>query len=110
VNEFEVDRFFSLLSQEEIQTLKEIAKQDDHVKEIMNWVSHLPDMTQDEIEEQIIKFDKQMIENQGLEDWLKQEQKMSNEFKDDERYKKRIAYLTYWAKENNFEKPKWERM
>jgi predicted phosphoadenosine phosphosulfate sulfurtransferase len=50
-----------------------------------------------------------MIEQKGLEEWLKDEEVLSDEYPhaDKESYNKRIEYLINWAKENGYEKPKW---
>lgn len=110
VEDFEVDSFANLFTPDEFRILTEIALQDENVTGIINWVSSLPDITGEEVEQQIINFDKMMIENHGLENWLKQEQLMPDEARKNEKYQKRLAFLINWAKENGFETSKREKL
>lgn len=106
---FEIERIKRLISEEEFEQIEVIAQNDQTVKEIVEHISQLPDMTEDEREQQIIDFDKEMIHRQGLESWLKNEEFIVRISKNDEKYQERIRYLMNWAKENSFEKPIWER-
>ena len=80
--------------------LEIVAGQDERVQEILSWVTSLPDMTEEEREEQIIELDKTMIRGMGFEKWLEQEKKPLSVLRDRERVEKRIAILTAWAEEN----------
>lgn len=106
---FEIELIKRLISKEEIEEIKIIAQNDDNVKKILHYISQLPDMTEDEVEQQVIDFDKETIHRQGLESWLMNEKFINEVAKNDERYQKRLQYLINWAKENNFEKPIRER-
>ena len=70
-------------------------------------------MTEEEKEQQIVDWDKLMIENgQGFIEWEKQELKWLDK-KGDEAYAKvlrRIELIKQWAIENNMMKPKLERL
>jgi hypothetical protein len=109
LNEFKIEWIKKLISKEEFNQIEMIAQTDETVKEILEWISQLPDMSEDEREQQIIDWDKEEICRQGLESWLKNENSFSEILKNDEKYQKRLEYLICWAKENNLEKPIWER-
>lgn len=106
---FEIELIKRLISEEEFEQIEVIAQNDETVKKIIEHISQLPDMTEEEVEQQIIDFDKEMIHRQGLESWLKNEEFIVRISKNDEKYQKRIRYLMNWAIENSFEKPIWER-
>lgn len=109
LQEFKIEWIKKLISKEEFNQIEMIAQNDETVKEILEWISQLPDMSEDEREQQIIDWDKETIYRQGLESWLKNEKFIFEKSENNEKYQKRFAYLTHWAKENNFEKPIWER-
>lgn len=106
---FKIELIKRLISEEEIEQIEVIAQNDETVIEIIEHISQLPDMTEDEREQQIIDSDKETIHRQGLESWLKNEEFIVRMSKNDEKYQKRIRYLMNWAKENSFEKPIWQR-
>ena len=70
---FEVDRLEKIIGQEIFREIEAIAQIDDNVRDVMDWISNLPDMTEEDISEQIVEFDKSTIERQGLEKWLENE-------------------------------------
>lgn len=105
----EIELIKRLISKEEFEQIEVIAQNDENVQKIMQSITQLPDMTEDEVEQQVIDFDKEEIHREGLERWLKNEEFIIINSKNDIRYQKRLKYLINWAKENNFEKPIWER-
>jgi hypothetical protein len=109
LQESQIERIRKLVSKEEFEQIEFIAQNDETVKEILKWISKLPNMSEDEREQQIIDFDKETIYREGLESWLKNEEFIVRISKNDEKYQKRIRYLMNWAKKNSFEKPIWER-
>ncbi len=107
---FEVDRLETIIEKEIFSTIESIAQADSNVKDVMEWISNLPDVTDEDVTEQIIEFDKSTIERQGLEQWLEMEEKIHGDrFQKDEVYRHRVDSLIEWAKENGYEKPSWER-
>ena len=107
---FEVDRLERIIGQEIFGTLESVAQSDDNVKNVMEWVSSLLDMTDEDVSEQIMEFDKSTIERQGLEQWLEMEKKLyGDRIQKDEVYKQKVDTLIQWAKDNDYEKPSWER-
>jgi hypothetical protein len=108
----EVDRLESLLGRPTFSVLEELAGQDGHVQEILSYVDNLPDMTENEVEAQIVDFDKRQIENMGLERWLQIENELIQRAKNQEEianWRRRIEALSEWARERGFERPAWER-
>lgn len=106
----EVNRLEIIIGQEIFDTLKSIAEADDNVENVLEWIFNLPDMTDEDVLEQIMEFDKSTIERQGLEQWLEMEKKLyGDRIQKDEAYKQKVDFLIQWAKENCYEKPSWER-
>ena len=107
---FQVDRLGTIIEKEIFSTIESIAQTDVKVKDVMEWVSNLPDITKEDVTEQIIELDKIAIQGQGLEQWLEMEKEIyGDRFQKDEVYRQRVNFLIQWAKENNLEKPIWER-
>jgi hypothetical protein len=109
IDEFQVDRLERLIGPSTFQVISDIAKSDKYVGEIVSWVDSKRDMTEQEVEEQIVKFNQLMIEMGGLENWLANEQRMQEHRPADEKRRKRIEQLIEWAKEKGFGKAPWER-
>jgi hypothetical protein len=108
----EVDRLENLLGSSTFSVLEELAEQDEHVQEILSHVDNLPDMTEEEVEAQIVDFDKRQIENMGLDRWLQIENQLIQRAKGPkelETWRRRIEGLSEWAREQGFEGPAWER-
>jgi len=98
----------NLLGKDIIDILNELLVLDENAIQIIKWISELPDITEEQVEQQIINLDKSLIEGMGLEGWLKQEKSiLSNP--PSEKVNKRITFLTEWAKEKGFLLPAFER-
>lgn len=109
----EIERIKSYLPNEYVVEIQKISKNDSFTQELFDYISELPDMTEDQKEHQIIEFDKSMIEHgQGYFEWEKQEIEFSKNYSDDEKKKvmKRIEVIKKWAIEKNMLKPKLERL
>jgi len=107
---FEIDMIKEVVGQEAFEVLETIAQDDETAKGIMDWLSSLPNVTEEDVKNQILEFDKHMIEHQGLEKWLEQEKNIqSDRLQTDKVYRQRVEYLIQWAKDNGFEKPALER-
>jgi hypothetical protein len=99
-----------IIGEEIFKVIVDISTQDPQVQAINTWLERLPDMTSDELEKQILKFDQFNIEMMGLEAWLQLEDKLlGNSSERSEQRLRRIEYLTQWAKEQGFEKARFER-
>lgn len=110
---FEIDRIKGTLPIAYIQEIQNIALNDFDTQELYKHIISMPDMTEAEIEKQIISLDKLTIESgQGFVEWEKQElqwlDKVSDEGKD--KILRRIEGIRKWAEENNMMKPKLERL
>ena len=110
LQEFEVERLETIIGKEIFNIIESIAQADVKVKDVMEWISSLPDITDEEINEQVIELDKITIQGQGLEQWLEMERQIyGDRFEKDEVYRNRVNLLIEWAKENGLEKSIFER-
>jgi hypothetical protein len=109
----EIERIKKILPNEYVAEIQEISEKDSFTQELFRYISDLPDMTEDQKEQQILDFDKSMIEHgQGYFEWEKQELKFIKNYSNEEKDKvlKRIEIIKKWAIENNMLKPKLERL
>jgi len=108
---------FSHLQSHEIENLKEFLPKDffelltvitsSHPETIdfLNWLESLPDMTEEDVENQICEMDKGDIERQGINEYKKNQLMLYgvNNFNElSAKVQKRIDKLEKWAIENNF--------
>jgi len=103
----EVERIKEIISKDMLRDLQEISNKDPDAIEAVKWVNNLPDLTESEFSEQIERQDKNMIQMQGYEQWIKNERKFYKEIKKNkpEEYEEKKQYfkkLRLWAKENGF--------
>jgi hypothetical protein len=109
LEEFNIDKIASILPAQYLEDIERIAKEDPKTKEIIKEINNIPDITEEQVEEQIIKFEKIFIEHgEGFTKWLERQEKFLksfgiNEF--DDKTKIRIELLRQWAIENNFLEP-----
>jgi hypothetical protein len=112
LQEHEIDKFKKYLSKDYFELLKEISLNDDETKNFLEWVTSHPDMTEEDVENQIIEMDKRSIEGQGINEFKKQQLILyRSESEDDlpEKVKTRIEKLEKWARKNNFIEAKWKK-
>jgi len=109
--EGKVKQLENILGGDIFAEIKRLALQDQHTQTILNWLHTLPDMSRQDIDDQIEQMDKQMIEMNGLEEWLKHQNKHMQLYSGDEKIKlqERIERLSQWAIENNFIDSAYER-
>lgn len=105
-----VELFEELIGKDIFKALEEVSQQDEMVSEIMGWVSSLPNMTEEQKNEQIMNFDKRQIEQNGIEEWLKMEMRIYEQFEESEEHKTKVKKLKQWAQEQGFIKPKYQRI
>ena len=114
LKEYNIDKIASILPENYLDDIEIIAKEDPTTQETIQEISSFPDMTDEQIEEQIINLEKMSIENgEGFTKWLENQEKFlksfgQNEF--DEKMKTRIELLRKWATENDFLESKAKRM
>lgn len=114
LREFEVERVENLLPEEYIVEIKKNAERDEFTQDLFMHIKELPDMTELDLDEQIISFDKMSIEHHpgGFIGWEKQEKDLIEKLDYDEAAKKkvldRIEILRKWATENNLLEPKFK--
>jgi hypothetical protein len=109
----EIERIKSYLPDEYVVEIQEISKNDPFTQELFAYISELPDMTEEQRDQQIIELDKSLIEHgQGYLEWEKQELEFSRNYTETDKKKvmKRMKVIKKWAIENNMLKPKLERL
>jgi hypothetical protein len=107
INPHQVDRIKNIISSEFLSDLQKISDNDPHVIAMTEWVNSQPDITPDEFTEQVEKQDKNSIEMEGYDQWIKNNRKFYKFLKKSkpEEYAKQLKYfkkLRLWAKENNY--------
>lgn len=114
LEEFNIEKIAKILPDNYLSDIEEIAKKDLATQETIQELNSLPDMTEEQVEEQIINLEKMFIENgEGFVKWLEQQENFlksvgEEEFSDV--MKVRIEFLRKWAEENNFMESKSKRL
>ncbi|WP_167631640.1 hypothetical protein [Mariprofundus ferrooxydans] len=112
LNTFQVERIKKILPERHIAALEVIAKNDPETQALFTHISDLPDMTEDECEEQIFKLDQMSIEHgPGFIQWKQQELDRMEQHYPESRdvVLKRMKRLEAWATENDMMHPIEER-
>lgn len=103
LDKHEIDRIKELLTHEEFAEIKQCFSEDAKSQELFEYIRNLPDLREEEVEEQIIQLDKRTIESGlGFIKWEKNELSQMHLYDDDsrERVLRRIRILRSWAEEN----------
>lgn len=111
LNEHEIDRLNKYLPEGYLKLLEEISTNDAEAKSFLEWVNSHPDMSEDDIENQIVEIDKIHIEGQGFEDFKSQQltfYRAETIEQLPEKVKSRIKKLEIWAIEKGLIEPKWK--
>lgn len=113
LEEYNFDKIAAILPDKYIEDIKLIAKEDPTTQRTIQEINALPDMTEEQVEEQIINLEKMFIKNgEGFTSWLDDQEKQLKSFgieEFDNEMKARIELLKKWAEENNFMEPKAKR-
>ncbi|MBP6022339.1 hypothetical protein [Ferruginibacter sp.] len=114
LEEYNIDKIATILPDNYLKDIEAIAQADSTTQDTIKEISSFPDMTEDQIEEQIINLEKMSIENgEGFTKWIENQEKFlkslgHEEF--DEKIRNRITLLKQWAEENNFMESKAKRL
>jgi len=114
LEEYNIDKISSILPDKYLEYIEKIANEDQTTQQTIKEISAFPDMTEEQVEEQIINLEKMSIENgEGFTKWLENQERWlksfgQNEF--DEKMKNRIELLRIWATENEFLESKAKRL
>jgi hypothetical protein len=106
LEEYNIDKIASILPENYFEDIELIAKEDLATQEMIKEISELPDLSGEQVEDQILYLDKMTIEcGEGFTLWLENQKSMLNslgfaEF--DEKMTMRINTLRNWATENGF--------
>jgi len=113
LEEFNIDKFTKILPNQYLTDIGVIANEDHTTQQTIKEISSLPDMSELQIEEQIINLEKSLIEGEGFTMWLENQERWLKSFGQsefDEKIKKRIELLRIWATENGFLDSKLKRL
>lgn len=109
----EIKRIKKILPENCVTELKRIADNDATTQDLFGDICGMPDITEEEVESQIIQLDKMFIEHgEGFVEWEKREKEMLEKCSEEEKAKalRRIEIIRKWAVENNMMKPMMERL
>jgi len=114
LEEYNIDKIASILPDKYLEDIELIAKEDPTTQTTIQEISAFPDMTEEQVEEQIVNLDKMSIENgEGFTKWLENQERWLKSFGQiefDEKMKNRIELLKIWATENDFLESKAKRL
>lgn len=113
LQEHGIDKISKILPENYLSDIEEIANEDPDTQIIITQISSLPDMTEEQIEEQMIHVDQMLIEHgNGFTKWLEIQEQLykSSEIEFNETTKNRIEILREWATTNNFLESKSKRL
>ena len=110
LNPFQQDQIKKILDPKAVKILKEISDKDETAVNLTQEINSRPDITNEEMERQILEWDKFHIRNQGWKSWYTNESKIynsaANRPEERARFKKRAVILKSWATQNGFLKSK----
>jgi hypothetical protein len=102
LTEFEIDRLEKIIGHNAFQSIQAIAESDSTVQDLLSWIKSLPDLSEKQVEDQVIRIDKSMIKISGFNNWLSNQQLFLALLpdRDRKRHEQRIEHLRQWATEN----------
>lgn len=111
LDEFEVDRLEQIIGQDAFQSIQSIAESDLAVQDMLGWIKSSPDISEEDVQIQMIEQGQSLIKGMGFNDWLNMMQRYVSQMSDYERdlYEQQVKFLRQWATENGYEKPLRER-
>jgi hypothetical protein len=114
LEEYNIDKIATILPDNYLKDIEAIAQADSATQETIKEISSFPDMTEEQIEEQIINLEKMSIENgKGFTKWLENQENFLKSFGQeefDDKMRNRITLLREWAEKNNFMESKAKRL
>ena len=114
LEEHNIDKIANILPANYLADIEAIAQTDNATQTIIREISAFPDMTEEQVEEQIIKLEKMVIEDgEGFTKWLENQESFLKSLEQDEfseNMKVRIKLLKEWAEKNNFMESKSKRL
>ena len=114
LEEYNINKIASILPDKYLEAIELIAKEDPITQTTIQEISAFPDITEEQVEEQIVNLDKMSIENgEGFTKWLENQERWLKSFGQiefDEKMKNRIELLKIWATENDFLESKAKRL
>lgn len=105
LEEHEIDIIYKILPNSYIEKIIEICRNDKKTQDLYKYITDLPDMTENDVEEQIIRLDEMEIQGGiGFIEWEKKERKQMEKYTENERkiIECRIEKIKRWAEENDF--------
>lgn len=99
---YQVDRLEKYIGSEIFNKIYKLSENDKNVQQVMNIVINKPDMTEQDMDNQIMKKDKADIKYLGFKIWVNNEKKLLNVISDKKKFKNHIEYLENWATQNGY--------
>lgn len=109
----EIEAIKKILPKGYVDEIKRIAENDSATQALLNHILEMPDMTEEEQEQQIINLDQIMIEHgEGFIAWEKREVELMEHYTHEGKMKalKRVEIIRKWAIDNDMMKSKTERL
>jgi len=111
LEQFGVEAVERLIGNDVFDIIQDIAKVDENIQRIMGKVSTLPNITDEDVENQVIRLAKSEIElaggpEVGFKNWLRMQESIYDQCKDHwslkqkENHQRLVGHITNWAKEN----------
>ena len=114
LEEYNIDKIAAILPENYLKDIEAIAQEDKATQETIKEISSFPDMTEEQIEEQIINLERMSIEDgEGFNKWLENQEKFLKSLGQedfDDKMKVRMNLLRQWAEDNNFMESKVKRL
>jgi hypothetical protein len=108
---FEIENIRALFPPEFVSKMIEISEKSQETIDFLNWLDSHQDMTDDELEEQILNMDKFHIDGPGYKNHLNNELVLygASTFEDlPDHIQKKLVKLEKWANDNNCYNPKFD--
>jgi len=108
----EIDSLKKYLPKDYYELLEKISINDPETRDFFEWIKTYPDMSEEDVENQIVEMDKDDIERQGIIDYKKQQLIIYGVDDFDgfpNKVKNRITKLEKWAIKKGFIESKWKK-
>lgn len=107
LNPSQAQRLRGALTPEQVQVLQRISDADECAVTLARQIQEMPDISEEEFDQQVLDFDKRMIQVQGFRAWSEQELKMYDSTRESNpkgyaEIQRRINDLREWAEANGF--------
>jgi hypothetical protein len=92
-----------LVTPDVFRTISDLAKTDQQVAEIMEWVESLPELSEDAINDQVFQQQKSLVQDMGLNRWLEMIEKWREAGEEKAEWDKLRSRVIDWAREQKLD-------